>query len=701
MREHKSTQWSQRVPNLWDPIQAEQSQDELDLLVYRSRLLGRERAVCNWKGGNTSSKCTITGLTGQPTRIMWVKGSGSDLATMGRADFVALRLEEMLALFDRDTMSDEEMVDYLVRCIIHPDMPRQSIETLLHAFIPYDYIDHTHPDSIISFCTTDTGEQLMQEVFGERAAWIPYIRPGFDLAKQVGAVVRDNPQVEAIFLGKHGLVTWGNTAQASYESTIKIINEAAAFINERSSNRTLFGGVQVAEVSAQRRNELVVGVLPIIRGAVGKNRRMVLHYDDSDHIMTFVNSRDARTLALTGAACPDHLVHTKYVPLFVEFDPHAHDTQHLVERLQRGIDAYAVEYNEYVEQHRRESGVATDDPHPRVILIPGLGLIATGKDKASARETAGLFRRAVSVTYGASMLGEYVSMTPQEACDVEYWPLERYKLTLAPPERELSRQVALITGGASGIGRAAAERLAAAGAHVLVADINTDAAQDLANKLNAEFGAGTARSLSMDVTDEGNVAEAFRDGVLTYGGIDILVSNAGTAMSKPIEETSLDQWEHLFRLLSTGYFLVTREVVRYMKRQGTGGSVVFVTSKNAMVASTNAAAYNAAKAAELHLARSLAEELGPDGIRVNCVAPDAVLVGSGIWSGSWRDERAAAYGITGDELDDFYRKRTSLRVNVYTEDVAEAILFLASSRSAKTTGCTITVDGGVQAAYMR
>lgn len=694
-------EWSLHVLNLWDDAQAGAGDDELDLLVYRSRLLGIDRRVCNWKGGNTSSKCTVTGLTGGPTRIMWVKGSGSDLATITRDDFVALRLDDVLPLLERDTMSDEEMVDYLAQCVLHPSMPRQSIETLLHAFIPFDYVDHTHPDSIIAFCTSDDGERFMTDVFGDRAVWIPYIRPGFDLAKQVGQAVAADPRLEAVFLGKHGLVTWGHTPEASYNATIDIINEAADFIQSRAVGRTVFGGPLVKAMPEDRRRELAATVLPVVRGAVSRQRRMVLHYDDSDFVLEFVNSHDAEKLAMTGAACPDHLVHTKYVPLFVRFDPDVDGADTIAERLLDEVEAYAAQYREYVQAYLREEGVDMDDPYPRIVLIPGIGMIATGKDKATAENTAGLFHRAMAVMNGASMLGDYVSMTPQEACDVEYWPLERYKLTLAPPEQEFSRRVALVTGGASGIGRATAELMARNGAHVLVADINQDAASDVAGDINARFGEGRARALDMDVTDEAQVTAGVREAVLTYGGIDILVSNAGTAMSRPFEDTTLEAWEKLFRLLSTGYFLVTREVVRTMKAQRIGGSVVFVTSKNAMVASKGAAAYNAAKAAELHLARSLAEELGPDQIRVNCVAPDAVLVGSGIWSGGWREERATAYGISADELDEHYRKRTSLRVNVYPEDVAEAIVFFASDRSAKTTGCTITVDGGVQAAYMR
>lgn len=699
--EDSKTSHHLRVDNLWDETKAKQAGDELDLLVYRSNLLGLDRRVCNWKGGNTSTKCTVPDIHARPRRVMFVKGSGSDLATIDRSGFAGLWLDDVEPLIEREHMTDEEMVDALLQCMMHPNMPRQSIETLLHAFIPFDYVDHTHPDSIIAFCTTDIGEQLAKEAFGDTIAWIPYIRPGFDLAKQIGLAVRNNPHIKAVFMAKHGLVTWGNTAEQCYNSTIEIINQAAAFIEERMAGKEAFGGAKVPALSEERRQAEAIAVLPVIRGAVSRNRRMILHYDYSPDTLEFVNSRQGKELALTGAACPDHLVHTKYVPLYVDYNPAEDDLDTLKNRIREGVDRYAEEYKAYVDSCRADGDAPMGDPYPRIILIPGIGLIATGPDKATAMNAAGLFERAIEVMRGASALGNYISMTPKEAYDVEYWPLELYKLTLAPPEKELARRVALITGGAGGIGKATAELMAKLGAHVVVADIAAERAQAVAHELEGNFGAGRALAAAVDVTDEQRVVDSYSEAILHYGGVDIVVSNAGVAMSKPIEETSLAEWDRLFAILSTGYFLVSKEAARLMKEQGIGGSIIFVTSKNAMVASSGAAAYNAAKASELHLARSLAQELGKDGIRVNCVAPDAVLEGSLIWSGKWREERAAAYGIRPDELEEYYRKRTVLQVNVYPSDIAEAVLFFASDRSGKTTGCTLTVDGGVQAAYMR
>lgn len=696
------------VENLWQADQAVRATDELDLLVYRSRLLGQDRRVCNWKGGNTSTKCTVTHVSGRSERVMYVKGSGSDLATIDRGGFAGLRLDDVLPLIERDHMTDEEMVEYLLQCVIHPVMPRQSIETLLHAFVPYDYVDHTHPDSIIALCTTDQGESIAKEIFGDQVAWIPYIRPGFQLAKQIGLAVRNNPNLKAVLMGKHGLVTWGNTAEECYNATIDVINEAARFIESRIAARSQssdapapsFGSLKVQPLGEDERRAQLVSILPVLRGAVSRNKRMILHVDDSPHVLEFVGSNDAKKLALTGAACPDHLVHTKYLPLFVDYDPTQESVDELKEKLQTQVAEYAVQYQQYVEANR-DDDAPMGDPYPRVVLIPGLGMISTGPDKSAAENTAGLFLRAIEVMRGASALGEYISMTPKEAYDVEYWPLELYKLTLAPPEKELSRRVALVTGGASGIGRATARKLAEQGAHVVITDINAEGAALVAEEINDRHGSGRALAVKIDVTDEAQVVAGFEEAILAYGGVDIVVSNAGIAMSRPIEETSLADWELLFKILSTGYFLISKSAAALLRSQEIGGSIIFVTSKNAMVASAGAAAYNAAKASELHLARTLAEELGRYSIRVNCVAPDAVLEGSAIWSSEWRAKRAEGYGIHPDQLEDFYRKRTTLRANVYPEDVAEAICYFASDRSSKTTGCTLTVDGGVQAAYMR
>lgn len=686
--------------NLWSESHAAGLGDDLDLLAYRSNLLGKDRSVCNWKGGNTSSKVRATIHTGDEIDVLWIKGSGSDLATIGRGGFTGLRLAEVLRLFEREAMSDEEMVDYLVRTMLHPSMPRPSIETLMHAFIPYPHVDHTHPDAIVTLCNLAEGKEIVREIFGDEVEWVDYVRPGFSMAKQVGLAVRQRPELKGVFLGSHGLVTWGNTHRESYENTLELINRAQAHIDAAVSQKPVLGGAKHRSLAPETADALLAEVLPVLRGAASKYSRMVLHVDRSAPILELVNSKAGKELALTGSACPDHLVHTKHYPLWLDFDPDRDDAARLAELVREGMERYEKEYKEYVAECSRP-GDPVLDPFPRVILIPGVGMVTTGKDKGAAEASAGLYHRAAAVVRGAYALGRYTSLSRQDAYDVEYWPLELYKLTLAPPEKELSRRIALVTGAASGIGKATALRLAKEGAHVVIADINGAGAQSVADEINQKHGAGRAIAIAMDVTDERQVIEGFDRAVLEYGGVDILVSNAGLASATPFDATSVADWDRVHNVLVKGYFLVAREAYRRMKAQGIGGSIVMVTSKNSLVASRGAAAYNAAKAAELHMARSLAEEAGRHGIRVNCVAPDAVLEGSSIWNGRWREERARDYGIAPEELEAFYRARTTLGVNVYPDDVAEAILFFVSDRSSKTTGCTLTVDGGVAAAYTR
>jgi rhamnulose-1-phosphate aldolase/alcohol dehydrogenase len=665
--------------------------DDLAALVYRSRTLASDRSVVNIYGGNTSTKTTKTDHLGRETNVLWVKGSGSDMASINELGFAGLKLDEVLPLFERIEMSDEAMVDYLERTVFEPGRPRQSIETLLHAFIPAKHVDHTHPDAIITLACTPDGERLVKELYGERAAWVPYLRPGFALSKRIGKLVRDNPALECIVMGKHGLVTWDETSKACYEKTIRIIQEAEEFIARRSSGLARAKKV----LSDEEAERLLARVLPPIRGVTSG----VLAVDRDPEVLDFVGSEGAEALSQTGAACPDHLVHTKHRPLFVGWQPGDSETK-LLAMVQEGLERYQEDYRRFFETHAGE-GDTMFPPNPRVILIPGLGLIAQGRNAASAEVTRQLYRRAIAVMRGARALGGFVSLSDAEAFAVEYWPLELYKLSLKPAPKTFEGKVALVTGGASGIGRAVAESFADAGAHVVIVDLNEAGATELATRLESAWGSGQALGLYCDVTSEENVAAVFKQVVLRYGGVDIVVSNAGIAASAPVEETSLAMWETSQAILSRGYFLVAREAFKLWRAQGSGGNLVFVTSKNSVVAGKNVSAYSAAKAAELHLARCLAEEGGAAGIRVNCVLPDAVLSGSSIWNGAWRAERAATYGIPPERLEDFYCERTTLKVNVYPEDVAQAVLFFAGPGSSKTTGGILTVDGGVPAAYAR
>nr|WP_084591303.1 bifunctional aldolase/short-chain dehydrogenase [Ureibacillus sinduriensis] len=688
------------VINLWDIEKANTLTAGLDELVYRSNLIGADRAVCNWGGGNTSMKTVEKDFRGRDIEVMWVKGSGSDLATMTSGNFTGLNLEDILPLMERDEMPDEEMVEYLSQCMINSKHPRASIETLLHAFLPFKHVDHTHPDAIISICCADNGKEIAREIFGDRFVWVPYVRPGFTLSKMIAEGVRNNPQADLVLMEKHGLVVWGETAKESYDKTISVINEAEEYINARIDENATFGGKKYDSLNEADQKRILAKVLPVIRGAVSDEKKMLLAYDNADDVLEFVNSNDAAELSQVGAACPDHLVHTKMKPLYIAWDPSTKDVDQLVEAIKRDVESFKEDYRAYFQRNKNEGDVMFE-PAPRVILIPGIGMVNSGKNTAMAKVSGALYHRAIAVMKGSTALGRFVSLNENESYNIEYWPLELYKLSLAPAEAEFSRKVAFVTGGAGGIGSETCRQFVAEGAHVVLADLNLEGAEKVAAEINEQYGEGRAIAVKMDVTSEEQVQIAFEQTALTYGGVDIVVNNAGLATSSPFDETTLKEWNLNMNVLGTGYFLVAREAFKLMKNQAIGGSMVFIGSKNSLYAGKNASAYSAVKAMETHLARCIAVEGGEYGIRVNSVLPDAVLQGSAIWGSRWREERAAAYGIEPDQLEEHYRKRTTLLVNIYPKDIAESILFFSSSKAEKTTGCMITVDGGVPAAFTR
>lgn len=682
--------------NLWNDADAAKLPD-LDGLVYASNLLGLDRAVVNIYGGNTSAKLMMPDHMGREVEVLAVKASGSDVATIKASQFALLRMEDIRPLFAREAMTDEEMVAYLERTVFEPGRPRQSIETLLHAFVPGKHVYHTHPDAVISLACAPDGEKAARDVYGDRMQYVPYIRPGFTLSKWIGQKVVDNPGIECVVMGKHGLVTWGATAKESYNNAIRIIQEAEDYLNAQKQGKRVFGALSVPP--AENRAEIFAEVLPVIRGAVSQRRHAILQYDDSAEVLDMIGGERTPDVSQQGAACPDHLVHVKRQPLYVNWTPEQ-GVDALKEAIKQGVADYETRYEQYFEENKVE-GDELRDAAPRVILIPGIGMVTTGKDITNADVSRQLYHRAISVIGASEAIGGFNSLTAKEAYDIEYWPLELYKLKLAPPDRDFAGKVVLITGSASGIGRAAAYRLAQDGAHVVVADINSEGGEAVAADLQKRFGKGRAMFTRMDVTSEEAVQNAFRQAVMQYGGVDVVVNNAGIAGGAPIEETSLRDWQRQVDILLTGYFLVAREAFKVMKAQGIGGTLVFVGSKNSVAAGKGAAAYSATKAGEVHLARCLAEEGGAFGIRVNSVLPDAVIQGSSIWDGAWKEARATQYGIGVDDLNDFYRKRNTLKVEILPEDLAEAIAFLAGPRSAKTTGGMLTVDGGVPAAFVR
>ncbi|UBV44230.1 bifunctional aldolase/short-chain dehydrogenase (plasmid) [Deinococcus taeanensis] len=692
-----ATQPKTVITNRWNDADAPQG-DGLAALTYRSNLLGADRTLVNIYGGNTSTKSVEKDHLGRDVTVLWVKGSGSDIASITEKGFAGLKLDEVLPLFDRPDMTDEEMTAYLERTVFEPGRPRQSIETLLHAFVPAKHVDHTHPDALIAIACTPNGLELTREIYGERAAWVDYIRPGFTLSQQIGAAVRNNPNLEAVVMGKHGLVTWGDTAKESYETTLRIIGEAQAFLDARQDAQP-FGGPQVSSLPEEEAGALLAEVLPVLRGAMKGARPVILNVDRSPEVMEFVNSRAAAQLSQVGAACPDHLVHTKRTPLFLNWTPDQ-GKEALLDAARSSVEQFKAEYAAYFGENKVEGDVMFT-PSPRVVLIPGIGMVSSGPDAQGADVSRQLYLRAIQVMKSASSLGGFVSLTAAESYAVEYWPLELYKLAQKPAPKVLEGHVALVTGAASGIGRAIARRLAQDGAHVVIADLNAEGGQQVAQEIIKERGYQRAASTGMNVTSEEQVQAAYQTAVLQYGGVDIVVNNAGIASSAPIEDTTLEMWNRNQSILSTGYFLVAREAFKVLKAQNTGGNLVFIGSKNSLAAGKNAAAYSAAKAAEIHLARCLAEEGGAHGIRVNSVLPDSVLSGSAIWDGRWRAERAATYGIREDQLEDFYRQRNTLKVNILPEDIAEATFFFATPAASKTTGGILTVDGGVPVAYVR
>ncbi len=693
------------MPSGWDDAQL-QSAEPVEALIYQARLVGEQETLVLWGGGNNSLKVQATDYAGRCVRAMFIKGSGSDMKTAQRRDFPAVRLEELLQLFDRDDMSDDEMVRYVRHTLLEPYAPRPSIETLLHAFIPAPAVLHTHADAILMLTNTRGREETVRACFGERLICIPYVRPGFKLAKMVGAAVRERPQAEGLVLMNHGLVTWGETPREAYERHIALVQEAEAFVARmlaRGGCSTPLDSQADQDVTERRRRAAVIA--PLLRGLLSTAQRVVLRFDDSSEVLDFLARVDAHTLAQAGAATPDHMLSIKRAPLWLPQPPRWDDTAVLREHIRTHLDAYSADcrrrFQAYYDPALLPETLANMvSDLPRVILMPGIGMWTSGRDARAATIAADIYRHTIAIMRGAQALGGYVSLDDRDAFHAEYWPLELYKLSLLPPERELSRRVALVTGAGSGIGEATALRLAAEGAHVAVTDINWEAACRVAERITQRYGAGRAIALRLDVTNESEVEEAFQRVCLMWGGLDVLVSNAGIAHAAPIVELSLRDWQRSFDVNATGHFLVGRAALRLMQAQGVGGSIVFNATKNVTAPGKDFGAYSASKAAEAQLCRIIAIEGGSFGVRANMVNPDAVF-STRLWSPELRAQRAQAQGIPAAEIERFYAGRNLLKTSVSAEDVAEAICWLASDRAAKTTGAMIPVDGGVREAFPR
>ena len=694
---------AQQLENKWDTAIAK-SMSEPEKLLYRSNLLGSDKRITNYGGGNTSAKVTQSDpLTGTQIDVLWVKGSGGDVGSIKMDGFSTLYMDKLNALkgIYRGLEFEDEMVAYLPHCTFNLNPRAASIDTPLHAYVPAKHVDHMHPDAIIAIAAAKDSKALTKQIFGDTIGWLPWKKPGFELGLWLSDFCAKNPDAKGVVLESHGLFTWADDAQDCYDLTLEIIQTAMDWFAEQTAGKSAFGGAIHENLPADQRRAIAARLMPAIRGMVSGVQHMVGHFTDSDAVLEFVNAKDMVRLAALGTSCPDHFLRTKICPLVVDFNPAAPDVDATLAGLPEAVAAYREGYKAYHDRCKHDDSPALRDPNAVVYLVPGVGMITFAKDKATARISGEFYVNAINVMRGADAVSEYQGLPEQEAFDIEYWLLEEAKLQRMPAPKALAGRVALVTGGAGGIGSATAERYLREGACVLLADIDDAALTETAANLSARYSSDVVRTVNMNVTDEAAVIAAYSEISAEFGGVDILVSNAGIASSAPVEDTSLEMWNKNMAILSTGYFLVSREAFKLFKVQDMGGAVVFVASKNGLAASPNASAYCTAKASEIHLARCLALEGAPMGVRVNVVNPDAVLKGSKIWQGDWLDQRAGTYGTDKDGLEAMYRERSMLKRSVLPEDIAEAAYFLASDLSAKSTGNIINVDAGNVQAFTR
>lgn len=693
------------LENRWDEEVASGLTPEA-LLVYRSNLLGSDKRITNYGGGNTSSKLPMRDpLTNTTTEVLWVKGSGGDLGSIQLNGFATLSMDKlhMLRRLYKGPAQEDEMVELYNHCTFNLNPRATSIDTPLHAFIDRPHVDHVHPDAIIAIAAATGSQTLTQSIFGDEVGWLPWRRPGFELGLWLRQFVEDHPKAKGVILEAHGLFTWGNTQKECYETTRMVINRAIEFLALKEQNQTIFGGPRIEAALGAKRHEVAAALMPVIRGLISQDAPLKCGYfDESPEVLAFVCSQALNHLAPLGTSCPDHFLRTKISPLVLAFDPHAQTVADLIATLPAALAGYRAHYQAYYERCKHPDSPKMRDPNAVVYLIPGIGMLTFAADKSTARIAAEFYRNAIHVMQGASMLSSYRGLPEQEAFNIEYWLLEEAKLQRLPKPRAMAGKIVFITGGAGGIGMATARRMLQEGACVMLCDIDELALNTAKATLRQSFGEDFVEAIVADVTEEEDVMQAMHKTSLAFGGLDICICNAGIASAAPLAETSLALWQKNFDILSTGYFITTREAFKILKTQGLGGSIVMVASKNALVASDGASAYCAAKASELHLSRCVALEGAAFGIRSNVVNPDAVLHGSRIWQGEWGAQRTAAYQKSSlTELDEVYRQRSLLKRSVYPEDIAQAIYFFASDLSLKSTGNILNVDAGNANAFTR
>jgi rhamnulose-1-phosphate aldolase/alcohol dehydrogenase len=669
--------------------------DEVGLLVYRSNLLGADLRLTNYGGGNTSCKVAVTDpLTGNPVQVMYVKGSGGDLGTMKRSGLAALYMNRLQALKNvyRGLEHEDEMVGLFNHCIYDLASKAPSIDTPLHAFLPFSHIDHLHPDAAIAIAAAKDGETITRELFGGKIGWVGWQRPGFDLGLQLEQCWKENPGIRGIMLGSHGLFTWGDTAYDSYVNTLEVIERCAVYLEENYGKRgPVFGGQKIKVLAKAERQEKAARLMPILRGHCSSKSKMIGHFTDDEKVLEFIDSTDLDRLAAMGTSCPDHFLRTKIAPLVLNDG----------DDIPAKFEDYRQLYTAYYESCKHADSPAMRDPNPVVILYPAVGMFTFAKDKQTARVAAEFYLNAINVMKGAEAISEYTSLLRQEAFNIEYWLLEEAKLQRQPRPKPLSGRVALITGSAGGIGKAIAKKMADEGACVVINDNDGGRLEKAKQEFEKQYGKDVFTSVLVDVTDGQTIQQAFEAACLYFGGVDIVVNCAGISISKPIEEHTKKDWDLLYDILVRGQFFVTQKAVDVMRRQGFGGDIINIVSKNALVSGPNNAAYGSAKAAQLHLSRLNAAELGKDNIRVNVVNPDAVIADSKIWEGAWAEGRAKAYGVAVQELPAYYAKRTLLNEVILPEDIANACFVLVGGLLNKSTGNVLNVDGGVAMAFVR
>ncbi|WP_421826765.1 bifunctional aldolase/short-chain dehydrogenase [Larkinella sp.] len=696
------------VSYLWDEAKAAQlAGDEVALLIYRSNLLGADLRLTNYGGGNTSCKVMAKDpLTGNDTEVMWIKGSGGDIGTLKKSGLAALYVDRLRSLKNvyRGIEFEDEMVELFNHCIFDLSSKAPSIDTPLHGFLPFAHIDHLHPDAAIAIAAAKDGKKITQELFDGTIGWVEWQRPGFDLGLKLAECLEQNPGIRGIMLGSHGLFTWGDTAYESYINTLEVIEKCAEYLEENyGKTRPVFGGAKLDSLDKDARLKQAATLAPVLRGFCSNHTSMVGHFTDDERVLEFINSNDLDRLAPLGTSCPDHFLRTKISPLVLDLKPDEDvtDTAAIQEKLAPAYEAYRAMYQEYYETCKHPNSPGIRDKNPVILLWPGVGMFAFAKDKQTARVAAEFYTNAINVMKGAEAISEYTSLPRQEAFDIEYWLLEEAKLQRMPKPKPLSGKIALITGSAGGIGKAIAKRFVAEGAVVVINDNDPDRLKGADEEFRQQYGRDTHTSATLDVTSAETISKAFEAAALAFGGVDIVVNCAGLSISKPIEDHTEKDWDLLYDVLVKGQFLVTQKGVEIMRKQKLGGDVINIASKNGLVSGPNNAGYGSAKAAQLHLSRLNAAELGKDHIRVNVVNPDAVISDSKIWAGAWAEGRAKAYGVTVAELPAYYAKRTLLNEIILPDDIANACFAFVGGLLSKSTGNVLNVDGGVAMAFVR